>query len=318
MWQFGITAIVGTCLVLVWELVRRKHLQRALVKSEDRLRLPLEQQLLHSQKLQKVAFLAGGIAHDLNNVLSAIMGNAELLSETTNASSVQAHYAGEIKKAARSAAQLTRQLLVFSRKQLLEPSVLNLTSVIASLNTRLQQLVGADVQVVTELQDQLGSVCADLEQIELVLMHLATHARAAMPEGGKLIIRTADAELGAEQTSRYPYVKPGHYVHLSVSDTGTGATEEVMARLFEPFFTAKDQRGSTGVGLAMVYAIVKQSGGYIWVSSESGAGTTFNIYLPRVDQPQTSCVPAVGARPPCPAETETEPPRSLLSVRRST
>jgi two-component system cell cycle sensor histidine kinase/response regulator CckA len=153
--------------------------------------------------------------------------------------------------------------------------------------------------------------------MEQVLMNLASHAREAMPGGGKLIIRTADAELGAEETSRYPYVKPGHYVHLSVSDTGTAMTEEVMARLFEPLFTATDPRGGTGVGLAMVYAIVKQSGGYIWVSSEPGAGRTFDIYLPKVDQLQTSPLPEVCVRPLYPGGIDTKS-RSLQNVRRST
>ena len=194
-WESGIaTVVVGTCLVLAWEVIWRKRVERSLVESEDRLRLLLEQQLLHSQKLETVAFLAGGISLDRYNLLRAIMGNAELRRETPTASSVQAHYAEEIKKAARSAAHLTRQLLVFSRKQLLEPTVLNLNSVITDLNKLLQRLIGDCVQIVTDLQCTHGYVRADLWQIEQVLMNLASNARDAMPKGGKLIIRTAEVE----------------------------------------------------------------------------------------------------------------------------
>jgi signal transduction histidine kinase len=264
----------------------------------------LEEQLRQSQKMEAVGLLAGGISHDFNNLLGVILGNAELLLETKQFEKQQ-HHADQIKKASGRAAQLTRQLLAFSRKQVLYPTVLNLNTVVADIGKLLQRLIGEDIQIVTESQAGLGSIRADRGQVEQILMNLATNARDAMPSGGSLSIRTENAQLGNEDVARYPYVKRGHYVHMAVSDTGAGMTEEVRSRVFEPFFTTKDKGRGTGLGLATVYGIVKQSGGYIWVSSTPGAGTTFNVYLPRVDEKPIMASPNLEVRPAYPRGTET-------------
>ncbi|MGA9527855.1 MAG: PAS domain S-box protein [Terriglobales bacterium] len=267
-------------------------------------RRSLEEQLRQSQKMEAVGLLAGGISHDFNNLLGVILGNAELLLETTQ-SEKQQRRAEQIKKASVRAAQLTRQLLAFSRKQVLYPTVLNLNTVVADVGMLLQRLIGEDIEIVTESQANLGSVRADRGQIEQILMNLATNARDAMPNGGTLSIRTENARLGNDVVARYQYVKTGHYVHLAVTDTGTGMTEEVLSRVFEPFFTTKEKGRGTGLGLATVYGIVKQSGGYIWVSSTLGTGTTFNIYLPKVDEKPMTAAPKLGARSEYPRGTET-------------
>jgi PAS domain S-box-containing protein len=267
-------------------------------------RRSLEEQLRQSQKMEAVGLLAGGISHDFNNLLGVILGNAELLLETKQSEKQQRH-AEQIKKATARAAQLTRQLLAFSRKQVLYPTVLNLNTVVAEMGKLLQRLIGEDIQIVTESQAGLGSIRADRGQVEQILMNLATNARDAMPSGGTLSIRTENAQLGDEDVARYPYVKPGRFVHMAVSDTGIGMTPEVRSRAFEPFFTTKEKGRGTGLGLATVYGIVKQSGGYIWVSSTPGAGTTFNVYLPKVDEKPTTAAPNLDVRPEYPRGTET-------------
>ncbi len=254
--------------------------------------------------MEAVGLLAGGISHDFSNLLSVIIGNAGLLLDTKQ-SEKQQHYTEQIKKASGRAVQLTRQLLAFSRKQVLYPIVLDLNSVIAETGKLLQRLIGEDIQVVTEFQAGLGSIRADPGQVEQILMNLAANARDAMPSGGTLSIRTQNAQLGDEDVARYPYVKPGQYVHMAVTDTGTGMTEEVRSRVFEPFFTTKQQGRGTGLGLATVYGIVKQSGGYIWVSSTLGTGTTFNVYLPEVDEKPITVAPTADVRPEYPTGTET-------------
>ncbi len=267
-------------------------------------RRSLEEQLRQSQKMEAVGLLAGGISHDFNNLLSVILGNAELLLDT-NQSEKQQHHAEEIKKASCRAAQLTRQLLAFSRKQVLYPTVFNLNTVVADVGKLLQRLIGEDIQIVTESQAGLGSVRADRGQVEQILMNLATNARDAMQSGGLLSILTENAQLGDEDVARYPHVKPGHYVHMAVRDTGTGMTEEVRSRVFEPFFTTKEKGRGTGLGLATVYGIVQQSGGYIWVSSNPGEGTTFNVYLPKVDEKPITAALNLDVRPEYPRGTET-------------
>ena len=263
----------------------------------------LEDQFRQAQKMEAVGLLAGGISHDFNNLLSVILGNAELFLENTQ-SGVQQHYGEEIKKATHRAAQLTRQLLAFSRKQVLNPTILDLNTIVHDVGKILQRLIGEDVQIVTGLETGLGSIRADRGQIEQILMNLATNARDAMPNGGQFTIRSENAELGSPDVARYRYVKPGPYVHLSVSDTGVGMTDEIRSHVFEPFFTTKAQGRGTGLGLATVYGIVKQSGGYIWVSSAPGAGATFDIYLPRVDL-KAPLVPNVEVQSECPRGTET-------------
>jgi len=267
-------------------------------------RRSLEEQLRQSQKMEAVGLLAGGISHDFNNLLGVIQGNSELLLETEQ-SPKQMRYAEQIKKASGLATQLTRQLLAFSRKQVLYPTVLDLNTVVADMGKLLQRLIGEDIQILIGSQAGLGSIRADRGQVEQILMNLATNSRDAMPSGGTLNIRTENAQLGDEEAAHYPYVKPGNYVHMAVSDTGTGMTEEVRSRAFEPFFTTKEKGRGTGLGLATVYGIVKQSGGFIWVSSTPRVGTTVHICLPQVDEKPITAIPTLDAWPEYPTGTET-------------
>lgn len=247
-------------------------------------RIRLNEQLRQAQKMEAVGLLAGGMAHDFNNLLNVISGYAEILdAERILTGSKELE---EIRRAVRRAAQLTSKLLAFGRRQVLQPRVLDLNLVIAETADMLRRLIGEDVKVATELNARPGVVRADQTQLEQILMNLATNSRDAMPEGGELIIRTDDAQLGALEQRKYPYVKPGSFVQLSVIDTGKGIPSDVMKHVFEPFFTTKEQGHGTGLGLAVVYGAVKQSGGYIWVSSEPNRGARFDIYLPRVDSLQ--------------------------------
>jgi len=267
-------------------------------------RRSLEAQFRQAQKMEAVGLLAGGISHDYNNLLGVILGNADLLLETTP-TGVQQHYAEQIKKATRRAAELTRQLLAFSRKQILYPVILDLNAVVRDVGKILQRLIGEDVQIVTDLETSLDSTRADRGQIEQILMNLATNARDAMPNGGKFTIRTGNAELGPDDVALHPYAKLGRYVRLSVNDTGVGMTDAIRHRVFEPFFTTKAEGRGTGLGLATVYGIVKQSTGYIWVSSAPGAGATFDIYLPRVEEKAPPLVTGLEERSEYPRGTET-------------
>jgi len=267
-------------------------------------RRSLEAQLRQAQKMEAVGLLAGGISHDFNNHLSVILGNADLLLEKARSNKLR-HYAEEIKKATQRATQLTRQLLAFSRKQVLYPALLDLNAVVGDVVKILRRLIGEDVQIVIEGETNLASVRADCGQVEQILMNLATNARDAMPDGGKFTIRTENAELGPDDVAPHPYVKPGSYVRLSVSDTGVGMSEEVRSRAFEPFYTTKLPGRGTGLGLATVYGIVKQSGGYIWISSALGAGTVFDIYLPGVDEAAPALAGRLEVRGKFPKGTET-------------
>ncbi|MBI1749114.1 MAG: MEDS domain-containing protein [Acidobacteria bacterium] len=248
-------------------------------------RLLLEEQLRQAQKLEAIGRLAGGVAHDFNNVLGVILGYGEMLLERLDLEDSAHAAVQEIKRAAERAVLLTRQLLAFSRKQVLRPRVLDLNQVLADLEKTLPRLVGEDVYVSISPGAELGRVEADPGQIEQVIMNLAANARDAMPTGGRLTVETANVELGEDYVIRHTVVVAGRYVMLAVSDTGAGMDRETQERIFEPFFTTKEQGQGTGLGLATVYGIVKQSGGYIWVYSEPGHGTTFKIYLPRVDAP---------------------------------
>ncbi len=265
----------------------------------------LEAQLRQAQKMEAVGLLAGGISHDFNNLLAVVHGNAELLLETTQ-SGKQQHYTEEIKKASDRAAELVRQLLVFSRKQVLHPTVLDLNTVIHDIANILQRMMGEDVRVLTDLATGLGAVRADRGQMEQVLMNLATNARDVMPDGGQFTIRTENAEMSAAEAARHTDLKPGRYVRLSVTDTGVGMSEEVRCRVLEPFFTTKPLGHGTGLGLATVYGIVKHSGGGIWISSAPGAGATFDIFFPRVDEkPVTLSTDVFQPRSDYPRGTET-------------
>jgi len=247
-------------------------------------RVALEERLRQSQKMEAVGRLAGGVAHDFNNLLTVILGYAQILADGVPAGSRLADSTVQIKSSAERAAGITRQLLAFSRKQVLSPRVINLNDSMMNLDSLLRRLIGEDIEVLTVPAGDLGSVKADPGQIEQVLMNLALNARDAMPRGGKLTIETSNAELDASYASEHQPITAGRYVMLAVSDTGEGMSPEVQARIFEPFFTTKEVGKGTGLGLSTVYGIVKQSGGYIWVYSEPDRGTTFKIYFPCVDQ----------------------------------
>jgi len=244
-------------------------------------RRALEQQLRQSQKMEAVGRLAGGIAHDFNNLLMVISGYSEFLLDRLGPEPAVRGPAQEIASAAVRATSLTRQLLAFSRKQMLAPKILDLNGVVAENLKMLNRVIGEDIDLVMAPASGLGTVRADAGQIEQVIMNLAVNARDAMPSGGKLTIETSNISLDEESARLHPSLKPGNYVMLAISDTGAGMDSETQSHIFEPFFTTKGTKG-TGLGLSTVYGIVKQSGGYIWVYSEAGKGTTFKIYLPRV------------------------------------
>lgn len=260
----------------------------ALVVAQDITeRKRLEEQLHQSQKMEAIGRLAGGIAHDLNNILMVIIGYGELLLDRYRDELDPLHKELEqIRKAGERAAALTQQLLIFSRKQVLQPQILGLNLVVADMVKMLQRVIGEDIDLNIALEPALGHVEADPSQIEQVILNLVVNARAAMPQGGKLTIETANVELDETYAHWHAGVKPGPYVMLAVSDTGCGMDAETKAHLFEPFFTTKAQGQGTGLGLATVYGIVKQSGGDIWVYSELGQGATFKVYLPQVEEPE--------------------------------
>jgi len=248
-------------------------------------RVALEERLRQSQKMEAVGRLAGGIAHDFNNLLTIILGYSQILKEGLPADSRLAESTGQIRSAAERAAGITRQLLAFSRKQVLSPRVINLNDIVLNLDSLLRRLIGEDIEVLTVPAKDLGTVKTDPGQIEQVIMNLALNSRDAMPHGGKLTLETSNAVLDETYAREHQPVEPGRYVMLAVSDTGTGMSPETLTRIFEPFYTTKEVGKGTGLGLSMVYGIVKQSGGYIWVYSEPNRGTSFKIYFPRVDQP---------------------------------
>ncbi len=252
----------------------------------------LEDQLRQSQKMEAVGQLAGGIAHDFNNLLTAILGSTQLLLQVTPPGDVRREDVDEIRNAGLRAAELTRQLLAFSRRQVLAPKVLELNGVVANMDKMLRRLIGEDVELATTLHAEAGAVNADPGQLEQVLLNLVVNARDAMPGGGRVLIETTRALLRDELVERRHRLPPGDYACLAVTDSGAGMDESTQAHLFEPFFTTKEVGKGTGLGLATVYGIVKQSGGYIWVYSEPGRGTTVRVYLPRVPG---------AAEPPLPA-----------------
>jgi two-component system cell cycle sensor histidine kinase/response regulator CckA len=245
----------------------------------------LEQQLRQSQKMEAVGRLAGGVAHDFNNLLMVIKGHTELLLNVLPSEERYSRKIEQIDRAADRASALTRQLLAFSRLQVLQPQVINLNAVVEEMGKLLPRLIGEDIELGIHGSEDLGAIRADASQMEQVIMNLAVNARDAMPEGGRLLIETSNAELDSNYNAVHPIVRQGRYILLAVSDTGTGMSAETQARIFEPFFTTKPQGKGTGLGLSTVYGVVKQSGGFIWVYSEVGRGTSFKIYLPRVDQP---------------------------------
>jgi CheY-like chemotaxis protein len=254
--------------------------------------MALEDQLRQAQKMEAVGQLAGGIAHDFNNLLTVILGYCDLLLADFDPDNQRQADIGEIQKAGASAAALTRQLLAFSRKEIIEPTLLNLNVVVAEMREMVGRLIGEDVQVVLGLRSDLPLVLADRGQVEQVVMNLAVNARDAMPAGGVLTIESAGIELGENYETTRLSLKPGRYVLLSVSDTGTGMTPQVLARLFEPFFTTKEKGKGTGLGLATVHGIAARNGGSVSVRSEPGVGTSFQVYFPEAD------VAALAIEPP--------------------
>ena len=262
---------------LVEDITERKETEEALRQSQ--------QQLMQAQKMEAVGRLTGGVAHDFNNLIMAIRGNVELLLKEGNWDPAARSDLLEIDGAARRGAQLTQQLLAFSRQQVLSPQVLDLNTRISDMHAILSRLVGESVELVLRLDPAIGSVEADPGQIDQIILNLVVNGRDAMRESGAIVVETGDVEITEAEAETYPYpVRSGPYVQLSVRDSGCGMDEDTMHRIFEPFFTTKGQRG-TGLGLSTVYGIVKQSGGYIWVESEQRKGTIFRIYLPRIQVP---------------------------------
>jgi two-component system cell cycle sensor histidine kinase/response regulator CckA len=271
-------------------------------------RKALEAQLMQAQKLEAVGRLAGGLAHDFNNLLMAIMGYGELMRTSLNKDDPHYQYVDDILKATERAASLTQQLLGFSRRQIMQPQVVNLNPLVADLEKMLRRLIGEHIELEITLGHDLGAVKADPGQIGQIIMNLAINGRDAMPRGGRLTLETANIQFAASHHCRFATAPPGRYVMLAVSDTGGGMEPATLAHIFEPFFTTKEDGKGTGLGLPMVYGIVKQNHGYIEVNSLSGQGTMFRIYLPRLE------APVEAPRPKMPAVVKLEGSETILLV----
>jgi two-component system, cell cycle sensor histidine kinase and response regulator CckA len=298
---------------MVEDITERRRTEETLRKSEEQLR--------QWQRVEAIGRLAGGVAHDFNNLLMTIKGCSELLLGAFDRRDPRREEVEEILKAADRATSLTRQLLAFGRRQVLQPQVLDLNAVVMNMDRMLRRLIGEDVQLITSLDSDLWSVKVDPGMIEQVVMNLAVNSRDAMPNGGKLTIETTNVTHDEEYASHHVSVKPGYYVMLAFSDTGCGMDKETKSHLFEPFFTTKETGKGAGLGLSTVYGIIKQSGGNVWAYSEPGLGTTFKIYLPRVEKAAKVYKPRLKPKEAgAPGGTETillvedeEPVRSMVS-----
>ena len=272
---------LGTCISTIFALPEDKGQTFFVCMDFDiTKRCQVEEQLRQAQKLDAIGRLTGGIAHDFNNLLTAIIGFSDLCLQTQELDTTNRDYINEVKNAGMRAADLTHQLLAFSRKQVIAPVILDLNEVVSGMEKMLRRLIMENIRLVLKLDPSLKRVNADASQIEQIVMNLVINARDAMPDGGQLIIETSNGEHDHHYVLTHPEVKPGPYVMLAISDTGTGISQEDQSRIFEPFFTTKEKGKGTGLGLATVYGIVKQSGGFIYLYSEPGIGTTFRIYLP--------------------------------------
>jgi two-component system, cell cycle sensor histidine kinase and response regulator CckA len=272
-------------------------------------RKQLEEQLRLSQKIEAIGRLSGGIAHDFNNLLGVIIGYTEAIQKRMQPEDPFREPIDEIRQAGKRAAALTQQLLAFSRKQVLEPKILDLNAIAGDVEKMLGRLIGEHIDLVLVLSKSIGMVKADRTQIEQVILNLAVNARDAMPQGGKLAIETANVEMDEADATRPRYLVPGSYVLLKVTDTGCGMTPDVQAHIFEPFFTTKEKGKGTGLGLATVYGVIKQSGGYVLVESELEKGTTFEVYLPRV-----AAAPEIAKEPRPSAKTTKKQRATVLLV----
>ena len=233
--------------------------------------------------MEAIGRLAGGVAHDFNNVLTTIIGHSDLILRILDKDNDLREYVEEIRKAANRAASLSRHLLTFSRKQVIQPKILNLNEVITEIEKMLRRVIGENIEFITILEPELGQVKIDPSQMDQVIMNLVVNSKDAMPEGGELTIKTANVDLDSKYfQERGVEGKPGTYIMLAVSDTGIGMTQEIQSKIFDPFFTTKENGKGTGLGLSTVYGIIKQNHGFIWVYSEPGKGTTVKVYLPKV------------------------------------
>ena len=289
----------GAC-VLSIDVSERKRVEASLRESEERLR--------HAERMEAVGLLAAGISHDFNNLLSVILGHAE--HALTRAEGPRREDLEGVMAAAGRSAALTRQLLAYGRRQVMRSEVVDVARLITGLETILRRTLDADVQLSLRIAEQVGTVEVDPSKLEQVIMNLVLNARDALPRGGTITLAVDQVELDADYVQRHPGMQPGPHIRLSVSDTGVGMDAETLARIFEPFFTTKAQGKGTGLGLATVYGIVKQSGGDIWVYSEIGHGTTFKVYLPR----STRAAPPPAPRAPVPIASAPAPSTALVLV----